>query len=166
MAEKAAFVAISCESIRVSNEPSQNGVIERGCTGMKYTLGQAAKAVGKAKGTISNAIKSGRLSASKNDKGQYEIDPSELHRVYPLNDTTRRLAVQLNDTAPPDSPPLNTVETDLLRERIEELKADLEREREHTAEWRKQAQTLALTQDKPAASDARSGIIGRLFGKG
>lgn len=129
---------------------------------MKYTLGQAAKAVGKAKGTISNAIKSGRLSASKNDKGEYEIDASELHRVYPLNDTTRRLNGQLNDTAPPTLPPSNTAETDLLRERIAELKADLEHERENAAEWRKQAQTLALTQDKPTAS----GLLGRLFGKG
>lgn len=127
---------------------------------MKYTLGQAAKAVDKAKGTISNAIKSGRLSANKNDKGEYEIDPAELHRVYPLNDTTRRQEVQLNDTAPP----LNTTETDLLRERIEELKADLERERANADEWRKQAQTLALTQERPAAPATRTGFLARLFG--
>jgi hypothetical protein len=36
---------------------------------MLYTLGQAAKAVGKAKGTIKNAIDKGRLSASKNETG-------------------------------------------------------------------------------------------------
>ena len=48
---------------------------------MKYTLGQAAKATGKAKGTISNAIKQGRLSAQKNDKGEYEIDAAELAQV-------------------------------------------------------------------------------------
>ena len=131
---------------------------------MKYTLGQAAKAVGKAKGTISNAIKSGRLSASRNDKGEYEIDPAELHRVYPLNDTTRRQDVQLNDTAPHTLPPLNTTETDLLRERIEELKADLERERANADEWRKQAQTLAITQERPAAPATRTGFLARLFG--
>ena len=38
---------------------------------MLYTLGQAAKAVGKAKGTIKNAIDKGRLSASKDDNGKY-----------------------------------------------------------------------------------------------
>ena len=48
-----------------------------------YTLGQAAKATGKSKPTIQAAIKKGRISAKKGDDGSYEIDPSELHRVYP-----------------------------------------------------------------------------------
>jgi hypothetical protein len=50
---------------------------------MAYTLGQAAKATGKSKPTISNAIESGRLSASKDAFGRWQIDPAELHRVYP-----------------------------------------------------------------------------------
>jgi hypothetical protein len=51
---------------------------------MVYTLGEAAKATGKSKATISKAIKSGRISAKKGDTGAFAIDPSELHRVYPL----------------------------------------------------------------------------------
>jgi len=47
-----------------------------------YTLGQAAKATGKTKTTISNAIKKGRISATKNDVGHYQIEVSELHRVF------------------------------------------------------------------------------------
>lgn len=43
----------------------------------------AAKAVGKSIPTITRAIKSGRLSAKSLDGGGYEIDPSELFRVYP-----------------------------------------------------------------------------------
>lgn len=50
---------------------------------MSYTLGQAAKATGLSKPTISEAIKKGRISASKNENGAFEIDPAELHRVYP-----------------------------------------------------------------------------------
>jgi excisionase family DNA binding protein len=50
---------------------------------MSYTLGQAAKATGLSKPTISEAIKKGRISASKNESGAFEIDPAELHRVYP-----------------------------------------------------------------------------------
>ena len=46
------------------------------------TLGEAAKVTGKTKGAISKAIKNGRLSAIKNDKGHFQIDPSELQRVY------------------------------------------------------------------------------------
>jgi hypothetical protein len=48
-----------------------------------YTLGSAARATGKSKATISRAIKAGRLSAARSEGGDYAIDPSELHRVYP-----------------------------------------------------------------------------------
>ena len=48
-----------------------------------YTLGSAAKAVGKSKATISKALKSGRISGHKGDDGVFHIDPAELHRVYP-----------------------------------------------------------------------------------
>lgn len=50
---------------------------------MKYSLSEAAKTTGKNKSTIQRAIKSGKISASKGDSGAYEIDPSELHRVFP-----------------------------------------------------------------------------------
>ena len=50
---------------------------------MKYSLADAAKAVGKNKTTIQRAIKNGRISAAKSDLGAYEIDPAELHRVFP-----------------------------------------------------------------------------------
>ena len=49
---------------------------------MKYTLGQAAKATGRSKGTISGDLHSGKLSADKLDNGSYAIDASELMRVY------------------------------------------------------------------------------------
>lgn len=51
---------------------------------MKYSLSEAAKATGKNKTTIQRAIKNGKISASKGDRGSYEIDPVELHRVFPL----------------------------------------------------------------------------------
>lgn len=51
---------------------------------MKYSLSEAASATGKNKTTIQRAIKSGKISASKGDSGAYEIDPSELHRVFPV----------------------------------------------------------------------------------
>lgn len=50
---------------------------------MKYSLSEAAKATGKNKTTIQRAIKRGKISASKGAVGSYEIDPSELHRVFP-----------------------------------------------------------------------------------
>lgn len=51
---------------------------------MKYSLSEAAKATGKNKTTIQRSIKNGRISASKGDRGSYEIDPAELHRVFPI----------------------------------------------------------------------------------
>lgn len=50
---------------------------------MKYTLSKAAKATGKNRSTIQRAIKSGKISATKDVNGAYEIAPSELHRIYP-----------------------------------------------------------------------------------
>lgn len=47
-----------------------------------YTLGTASKAVGKSKSTVLSAINSGKISASKDDHGQWQIDPAELHRLY------------------------------------------------------------------------------------
>jgi hypothetical protein len=51
---------------------------------MGYTLGEAARTVGRSKTTLGRAIKSGRVSASRNETGGYDIDPAELARAYPV----------------------------------------------------------------------------------
>lgn len=107
---------------------------------MLYTLGQAAKAVGKAKGTIKNAIDKGRISASKNEAGEYQIDPSELHRVYPL--TTEQS--KMNAVTPPATPPLHSTEIKALEDKVRMLETALDDARQDRDEWRKQAQQLAL----------------------
>src|SRR6516162_4388897 len=73
---------------------------------MSYTLGQAAKAVGMSKTSILRSIKAGRISAGRDEFGQWAIEPCELHRVYPPltdeNDTgngTGERAVTGEDTA-------------------------------------------------------------------
>jgi len=48
-----------------------------------YTLGQAAKATGLSKSWLSKAISSGKISAQKQENGSFQIDPAELHRVFP-----------------------------------------------------------------------------------
>jgi hypothetical protein len=50
---------------------------------MSYTLGAAARATGKSKATIHRAIKSGRLSASRTERGGWLIEAAELQRVFP-----------------------------------------------------------------------------------
>jgi hypothetical protein len=49
----------------------------------KLTQGQAAKAVGVSRTTIWRAMKDGRLSYEKSDDGSFQIDASELLRVFP-----------------------------------------------------------------------------------
>jgi hypothetical protein len=46
------------------------------------SLREAAEQVGSSKSTIFRYIKSGRLSASRGDDGAFQIDPSELARVF------------------------------------------------------------------------------------
>src|SRR5215210_7248858 len=50
---------------------------------MKLSLRTAAAQAGVSKTTIIRAIRSGRLSAPRNDDGRWAIDPAELFRVYP-----------------------------------------------------------------------------------
>lgn len=88
---------------------------------MRYTLGTAAKATGKAKSTILRAIKSGAITAQKAHDGSYEIDPSELHRVF---EPTGSKNTPSNDTQPLEEHPAT------LRLRLDILEAERERERE------------------------------------
>lgn len=123
---------------------------------MLYTLGQAAKAVGKAKGTIKNAIDKGRISASKNEAGEYQIDPSELHRVYPL--TTEQS--KMNAVTHHSTPPLNTSEISALEDKVKLLETTLDDVRQDRDEWRKQAQQLALV---PPEKSGKGRVLGFLW---
>jgi excisionase family DNA binding protein len=84
------------------------------------TLGQAAKETGISKPTISKAIKKGRLSATQTAQGEYQIDPAELFRVYPL-------ASKLPVTPLHGKPPIYTKN---LQRELEILREERTRERE------------------------------------
>lgn len=47
------------------------------------SLSQAARLTGRSKSTIGRAIKSGRLSATRNEDGTFGINPAELLRAFP-----------------------------------------------------------------------------------
>ncbi len=109
---------------------------------MKHTAGTAAKVVGKTKSTITKAIASGKLSAIKNDNGAWEIDASELYRVYPPT-PLETVEIEQNDTLKEmggNSKEIEALERLLkaAEEQIYDLKADRD-------EWRKQANQLLLT---------------------
>ena len=88
---------------------------------MRYTLGTAAKATGKAKSTILRAVKNGTISAIKSRDGSYEIEPSELHRVFPPNSTQQAPS---NNTQPYEEHDAT------LRLRLDVLESERQRERD------------------------------------
>lgn len=124
-----------------------------------FTLGEAAREVGKTKTALANAIKSGRISATRDDKGQYQIDPAELFRVYPAK------SLEVCDTRPNETATLQR-ENELLREQLDrerEINRRLfDRLDEEAAERRKL--TALLTHQPPAADPARPSFWRRLFG--
>jgi excisionase family DNA binding protein len=120
-----------------------------------HTLGQAAKVAGVSKTTLRRAIESGRLSATRNDDGSYEIDPAELHRAFPSHsDVGETLArsVTANGTGGLQ------VEIEMLRERLtekDETISDLRRRLDDSETERRQAQerlTALLTDQRPRRS--------------
>lgn len=126
---------------------------------MNYSLKQSAEATGKSKPTVLRALQSGRLSGKKDDNGEWQIDPAELHRVFPpVQNTDTR-----NDTKSSNEIGALQRELEILRderrrdhELIEDLRHDREDLRKDRDHWRQQATALLTDQrekvveEKPA----------------
>ena len=109
---------------------------------MKFTLNQAAEQTGKSKSVISNAIKSGKLSADKvknpkTNKYNYSIDAAELFRVYERVEQPKN--AEKNKSEHPLSS-LTPEQTAYVKYR--ELKAQLENERRRNSDLEEQNQQL------------------------
>jgi hypothetical protein len=112
------------------------------------SLGQAARLTGLGKTTLARAIKSGRLSAGRNQDGGYEIDAAELARVYPFPAPGETVAatVPVVHHATADA----TADAELrhrlatAEERLAELKGLVEDLRRDRDAWRDQAQGRLL----------------------
>ena len=99
------------------------------------TLRQAAELTGKSKSTLTRAIKSGRLSASRSGEGMYAIDPAELARAYPFLEKTdaqhdARHGAPRNDETEPDDATILRLRLSLLADERDRERAAAERERE------------------------------------
>lgn len=113
------------------------------------SLGQAARLAGVGKTTLTRAIRSGRLSATRRDDGAYSIDVAELERVYPLRapgaatgETVAATGLAAHQ-ATPDASAALSAEIASLREMLSmmrERESDLREERDR---WRTQAERLA-----------------------
>lgn len=97
---------------------------------MKLTLGQAAKAAKRSKGTLSKALNSGGISAEKDDKGRWQIDPSELSRWMSANPFLNGVENQEETHMETHENSALSVEVKMLREQIGTMKAERDRERD------------------------------------
>lgn len=130
----------------------RNAAYATSCNAMKYSLADAAKAVGKNKTTIQRAIKSGKISASKTESGAYEIDPAELHRVFPP--TTAQCDAQRGQSNTTQHYPI-ALETSAL-ERIATLEKELAVAQSRSVSLEEQRQQMAETIDDLRARLDRS----------
>jgi hypothetical protein len=133
-----------------------------------YTLGQAAKATGKSKSTLLEAIGKGRFSVAERVGNRYCIDPVELHRVYPPAEQKEETKQNISE---PEIERLKLqnmrYETELLglRLRVEDKEqqvCDLQKDRDH---WRQQATYLLEDKRNQEQPIKRKGLFASLFGK-
>lgn len=122
------------------------------------SLSEAADAAGVSRSTMLRAIKKGKISAIKNEAGGFEIDLSELCRVWP--DAALNKSVKQSDAPQTNSGASHDATILLLRTQLEAERQLTEELRSDRDAWREQAQRLALP--KP---DIKTGILARIFGK-
>ena len=118
---------------------------------MKLSASQAAKKTGKSVPTITRAIKSGKISAEKTKSGGYQIEASELFRVF--NAVTEEPNVKGNALGS-ETPPERGAFTPDLEEKIRALENALADTKAERDEWRDQAKRLALALPSPSSTEA------------
>ena len=133
---------------------------------MAYTRGEAAKATGKSKATISKAIKNGKISAVKGENGAYKIEPSELFRVYDANSSPEQKET-------PETPKANTdksldfrlleAKLEAAEQRLQDKEEQLLDMRDQRDRWQHQA-TALLADMRPKDERETKGFFKRLFG--
>ncbi len=136
---------------------------------MPYSITEAAKAIGKTRQALQHAIKKGLISAHKNDLGEWEIDPAELHRVYPP------VKEQGQDDGQDDAGLKYKLEATLqlledARERASELRKERDDWKQQAEVWKQEAddwkhQVKALPPGQDQEPEPRKGFLARLFGR-
>jgi hypothetical protein len=121
------------------------------------TLNQAAKAAKKSKSTIQYALKTGRLSGHKDEKGNYQIDTSELFRVYDSNTVNMVDRTTLEHVETDVKTALLVQKLEFLEQRLDRLeneKNEISRRLDKSEEERRETQAkltalLTFQQEQP-----------------
>jgi hypothetical protein len=149
-----------------------------------FTLNQAAIECKKSKSTVLNAIKKGRLSAVKDDIGNYKIDAAELFRVYPLESSNafnggRKTAIEQKKDyrRTPVETALLLQKMEFLEQRLsnlekekDEVKSRLEQSEKERRETQEKLTTLLthqpISQNEPHSVRNKDNLLwNKLFGK-
>jgi DNA-binding MurR/RpiR family transcriptional regulator len=109
---------------------------------MPYTLAEAAKATGTNKTTILRAIKSGKVSGTKDEQGTWLVEPAELHRVYPPAELRSAAGSDATHRYAPPVAPAMDAQIAALRDTAELLRTQLDDVRKDRDHWRDQAQAV------------------------
>lgn len=137
------------------------------------SMTKGAELAGVSKGTVSKALKSGRLSyAEKTDNG-YLIDTSELFRVFPPKQKETVSETRSDTHIGNMETPINSGglqrEIELLREQLQDrdgVVADLRQRLDKSEEERREAQARVIgLLTGPEAAESKRGFFGRLFGR-
>ncbi len=141
---------------------------------MLLTLNKAAQTCGHAKSTLLDAIRSGRLTAPKDDRGRYAIDPAELHRVFPfqVSDRPENRSGEPQPTPGANHPTTTATPADpraeVLAREVELLREALTRSEENAERWRIMVERQqALLEDRRQAGERPrpKGLLRRLLGR-
>jgi hypothetical protein len=112
------------------------------------SLTEAARHAGTSRSSIFRAIRSGRLSASRTEHGEFRIDPAELARAYPPATHSRNRPAEHQETAgEPDLKSRNAAletEVRMLREKGDLMREMLNRLETDRDAWKSQAERLAI----------------------
>ena len=131
---------------------------------MAYSLTEASIASGRNRSSVLRAIKSGRISASRDEAtGEWRIEPAELHRLYPVADASGA-APDRNSSAPAEIQELRArlgdkdttiaeqrAALDDLRRRLDQADADRRQALDRLAAAQERI-TALLTDQRPAPS--------------
>lgn len=135
---------------------------------MSWSVSRAARETGLSKSTISRAIKSGRISATRQHDGSYHIEPAELFRVYPRSVAQPQSDARHDAPRNPreEAPATPSNEVELLKLKLAMTEELLHQERENSKRQQETVQdlrkrldaatdkVLALAQPTQPASDA------------
>ena len=113
---------------------------------MAIGLSEAAAAAGVNRSTIYRAWKAGRVSATRTETGQIEIEPAELFRVFPPIAQQQGAQDATHPHAQADATDDNALrdngldrEVQLLRDALAAMREDFDAMREDRDIWRTQA---------------------------